>query len=125
ADDDTVRAALNRFADEHPDNDTIVDLARVPLDETTAFVAEHDIVSLVDDPCVIQEMPEFARGVAVAYCDSPGPLEKATVPLAVAGARSSRFGLPTFYCIAPTPAGWSAERVESFYREYNNHMMRN
>ena len=47
--------------------------------------------SLVDDPCVIQEMPEFARGVAVAYCDSPGPLETADVP--------------TFYCIAPTPAG--------------------
>ena len=42
--------------------------------------------------CVIQEMPEFARGVAVAYCDSPGPLETADVP--------------TFYCIAPTPADW-------------------
>ena len=41
------------------------------------FVREHDLVSLVDDPCVIQEMPEFARGVAVAYCDSPGPLETA------------------------------------------------
>ena len=111
ADDDTVRVALNRLADEHPDNDTIVDLARVTLDETTAFVAEHDIVSLVDDPCVIQEMPEFARGVAVAYCDSPGPLETAYVP--------------TFYCIAPTPTDWPPERVESFYREYNNHMVRN
>ena len=33
--------------------------------------------------------------------------------------------MPTFYCIAPTPADWSAERVESFYREYNNHMIRN
>ena len=111
ADDDTVRAALNRLADEHPDNGTIVDLARVTLDETTSFVAEHGIVSLVDDPCVIQEMPEFARGVAVAYCDSPGPLETASVP--------------TFYCIAPTPAEWTPQRVESFYREYNNHMVRN
>ena len=65
------------------------------------------MVSGVDDPCVIQTMPEFARGVAVAYCDAPGPLERASVP--------------TFYCIAPTPAGWPAERVESFYREYNDH----
>ena len=78
--------------------------------ETTDFVRDHQIVSLVDDACVIQEMPEFARGVAVAYCDSPGPLEAAAVP--------------TFYCIAPTPADWSPERVESFYREYNNHMVR-
>jgi len=109
-DDDTVRLALGRLADEHPDDDSIVELARLTLDETTAFVRDNDLVSLVDDPCVIQAMPEFARGVAVAYCDPPGPLEQAE--------------LPTFYCIAPTPAGWSAERVESFYREYNNHMVR-
>jgi uncharacterized protein (DUF885 family) len=56
-------------------------------------------------------MPEFARGVAVAYCDPPGLLETADVP--------------TFYCIAPTPSRWSPQRVESFYREYNTHMIRN
>jgi uncharacterized protein (DUF885 family) len=111
ADDDTVRAALNRLSAEHPDNATIVAMARRTLDEATDFVREHELVSLVDDPLVVQVMPEFARGVAVAYCDSPGVLETATVP--------------TFYCIAPTPAGWSPERVESFYREYNTHMIRN
>jgi uncharacterized protein (DUF885 family) len=111
ADDDTVRKALNQLAENHPDNGTIVDLARVAMDETTSFVTAHDLVSLVDDPCEILEMPEFDRGVAVAYCDSPGALEPA--------------GLPTYYCIAPTPADWSAERVESFYREYNDHMVRN
>jgi uncharacterized protein (DUF885 family) len=111
ADADLIRTALNRLADEHPGDDTIVELARHTLSETTAFVHDHALGSLVDDPCVIQEMPEFARGIAVAYCDSPGPLEPAQVP--------------TFYCIAPTPAGWSPQRVESFYREYNNHMVRN
>ncbi|TDB72714.1 DUF885 domain-containing protein [Micromonospora sp. KC723] len=111
ADDETVRRALDLLAAEHPDDHTIVDLASVTLDEATDFVRAHDLVTLVDDPCVIQEMPEFARGVAVAYCDSPGPLETAD--------------LPTFYCIAPTPAGWPAHRVESFYREYNDHMIRN
>ncbi|GAA4689191.1 DUF885 domain-containing protein [Phytohabitans rumicis] len=111
ASDDTVRRALAHLAAEHPDNETIVDLAKVTLDETTEFVRAHDLVTLVDDPCEIRQMPEFARGVAVAYCDSPGPLETADVP--------------TFYCIAPTPADWPAERVESFYREYNAHMIRN
>jgi phage tail protein X len=111
ATDETVRTALDRLADERPDNTSIVDLAKVALDEATTFVREHDLVGLIDDPCVIMEMPEFARGVAVAYCDPPGPLETADVP--------------TFYCIAPTPADWSAQRVESFYREYNNHMLRN
>jgi hypothetical protein len=109
-DDRTVRAALDRLGDDHPDNGSIVDLARLTLRETTDFVAAHELVSLVDDPCVVQEMPEFARGVAVAYCEPPGPLETAAVP--------------TFYCIAPAPADWPAERVESFYREYNNYLVR-
>ncbi|MEU7958443.1 DUF885 domain-containing protein [Micromonospora humida] len=111
ADDETVRRALDLLAAERPDDHSIVDLASVTLDEAVDFVRAHDLVSLVDDPCVIQEMPEFARGVAVAYCDSPGPLEPAD--------------LPTFYCIAPTPADWPAHRVDSFYREYNDHMIRN
>ncbi|GLW31412.1 DUF885 domain-containing protein [Actinoplanes regularis] len=110
ADDETVRRALHTMAERHPDNDTIVGLAKGTLDEATEFVRDHDLVSLVDDPCVIEEMPEFARGVAVAYCDPPGPLETADVP--------------TFYCIAPAPSDWPAERVRSFYREYNNEMIR-
>lgn len=110
-DDSTVTTALDRLASERPDDATIVALAERAYDETLAFVRDHDLVSIVDDPCVIQVMPEFARGVAVAYCDSPGPLEDGD--------------LPTFYAIAPTPADWSADRVTSFYREYNNHMVSN
>ncbi|BCJ71010.1 hypothetical protein CS0771_05540 [Catellatospora sp. IY07-71] len=111
ADDATVRRALDMIAAEHPDDATIVSLAHHALEETTAFVREHDLVTLIDDPLVIEEMPEFSRGVAIAYCDPPGALETAAVP--------------TFYCIAPTPAGWPAQRVESFYREYNDHAVRN
>jgi hypothetical protein len=111
ATDETVRAALDRLAAQHPDNASILDLAKVAMGEATDFVRDHDLLTLVDDPCVIEEMPEFARGVSVAYCDPPGPLETADVP--------------TFYCIAPAPADWPAERVESFFREYNDHMLRN
>ncbi|MEV6924670.1 DUF885 domain-containing protein [Dactylosporangium sp. NPDC051485] len=105
-----AREALAMAAQDAPDNDTIVELAKVSLEEATAFVRRHDLVSLIDDPLVIMEMPEFARGVAVAYCDPPGLLEKAE--------------LPTFFCISPTPSDWPQERVESFYREYNSHMVR-
>ena len=89
-----------------------MDLARVTLAEATAFVDQFELVSLVDDPCVILEMPEFARGVAVAYCDSPGPLETGRradvlLHLADAGGLVGRSG------------------SDSFYREYNDHMLRN
>ncbi|MFI7023320.1 DUF885 domain-containing protein [Micromonospora sp. NPDC049900] len=111
ADDETVRRALDLLAAEHPDDHTIVDLASITMDEASDVVRAYDLVSVPDDPCVIQVMPQFARGVAVAYCDAPGGLETAD--------------LPTFYCIAPTPTDWPAHRVESFYREYNDHMIRN
>jgi hypothetical protein len=110
ATDETVRKALGMLAAQHPDDASIVDLAKITMTEATEFVREHDVMTLIDDPCVIEEMPEFARGVAVAYCDPPGPLETTDVP--------------TFYCISPTPADWTPERVESFYREYNDHMIR-
>jgi uncharacterized protein (DUF885 family) len=110
-DDDTVRRALADCADRRPDNATIVGRATDALTDTTEFVRQFELVSLVDDPCVVKEMPEYARGVAVAYCDPPGMLETANVP--------------TFYCISPTPADWSSERVESFYREYNDDLVRN
>jgi hypothetical protein len=110
-DDETVRAALALVATERPSNATIVGLAEEVLSDARSVVAEHDLVTLLDDPLVVQEMPEFARGSAVAYCDSVGPLETASVP--------------TFFAIAPTPGDWSSERVDSFFREYNNHMVRN
>ncbi|MEU6020402.1 DUF885 domain-containing protein [Micromonospora sp. NPDC047134] len=111
ADDQAVRRALDLLAAEHPDDQTIVDLASITMDEASDFVRAHDLVTVPEDPCVIQVMPEFARGVAVAYCDAPGALETAD--------------LPTFYCIAPAPADWPAHQVDSFYREYNDHMIRN
>ena len=37
---------------------------RMTMAEATDFVRDHDLMTLLDDPCVIEEMPEFARGVA-------------------------------------------------------------
>jgi hypothetical protein len=72
------------------------------MDETTAFVREHELVSLVDDPCVIQEMPEFRAGRAVAYWTRPGRWRRPRCPRSTASRR---------------PVRWTRERVESFYRE--------
>jgi uncharacterized protein (DUF885 family) len=106
-----VREVLDALAADAPDDDSIVALAEQTLTETTKFVAAHDLVTIHDDPVEIVVMPEIHRGVAVAYCDPPGPLETAS--------------LPTFYAISPTPADWSPDRVASFFREYNVHMVRN
>ncbi len=106
-----VRQVLGRLGDDAPDDQTILGFCRDALIAQTAFVRDARIVTVYDDPIEIIEMPEIDRGVGVAYCDSPGPLE--TAPL------------PAFIAISPTPADWTAERVASFYREYNRHMVHN
>jgi uncharacterized protein (DUF885 family) len=109
--DPVVRQVLDQLAADAPDNQTILAFGRQALAAQTAFVAEHQLVTLFDDPVEVIEMPEIDQGVAVAYCDPPGPLEPAP--------------MPTFVAVSPTPAGWSADRVASFYREYNRHMVHN
>ena len=105
-----TKAVLNKLAEEHPNDITVVGYGQKVLTETTNFVKEHDLVTVPATPIDIIVMPEFKRGPAIAYCDSPGPLED---------------NGKTFYAIAPPPNDWPKERRDSFYREYNNYMMRN
>ena len=103
-----VMEVLDRLADSHSDNETIVERARHHLQQVTRFAREQELVTVPGEPINIIVMPEFQRGVAVAYCDSPGPLEAQG---------------ETFYAISPTPADWPADRVKSFFREYNDYML--
>ena len=66
-----IRAALEVVYKDLPGRNDIVDVAKGQLDATTAFVREHNIVEVPDDPIEIIIMPEFQRGISVAYCDSP------------------------------------------------------
>ncbi|PYU00096.1 MAG: DUF885 domain-containing protein [Acidobacteria bacterium] len=102
-------AVLGKLAEQHPDDATVVDYAKKIVTEATDFVKQHDLVTVPDVPLDVIAMPEFKRGVAIAYCDAPGPLDK-----------TGR----TFFAVAPTPKDWSKERRESFFREYNNYMIR-
>ena len=103
-----LEAALELAYAERPARDEVVDFARQTLAQATAFTREKNLVSVPDDPVKVILMPEFQRGVAVAYCDSPGPLDK---------------GLDTFYAVSPIPEEWTDEQVDSFLREYNDRMI--
>ncbi|MCW2932979.1 MAG: hypothetical protein JWM19_3941, partial [Actinomycetia bacterium] len=72
---DSPREVLRRLAADAPDGDTILRFCEQALAAQTAFVREHDLISLYEDPVEVIAMPEIDRGVAVAYCDPPGPLE--------------------------------------------------
>jgi uncharacterized protein (DUF885 family) len=103
-----VKRVLARLADERPTSESIVRDATRMLGEATEFVRKNDLVRIPPEPCRVIEMPEYRRGVSIAYCDASGPLEPKQ---------------ETVFAIAPTPKDWSAERSLSFYKEYNSAML--
>ena len=106
---DVTAAVLNRLAQEHQDDGTVVGYAQKVVTEATDFVKQHNLVSVPAVPLEVIAMPEFKRGVAIAYCDSAGPLEK---------------NPKTFFAVSPTPKDWTKEKKESFFRENNNYFVR-
>jgi uncharacterized protein (DUF885 family) len=103
-----IEAALELAYREHPSREGVVDAAKAALAQATQFVRDKNLVTVPNDPVKIILMPEFQRGVAVAYADSPGPLDK---------------GLDTYFAISPIPDDWTKEQTESFLREYNSRMI--
>ena len=105
-----IRAALEEAYRDIPDKDGIIDFARSSIKIAEEFVKKAEILTLPPDPVEIIVMPEFRRGVTLAYCDSPGPLET---------------GLKTFYAVSPLPEEWTDDQVHSYLREYNMRSVHN
>ncbi|MBO9713590.1 DUF885 domain-containing protein [Sphingomonas sp.] len=103
-----IEAALELSYAKRPARAELMDKARATLAQATDFVRAKGLITLPDAPVKIITMPVFQQGNAVAYCDSPGPLERQ---------------LDTFYAISPIPADWSDEQATSFLREYNDYMI--
>ncbi len=100
-----IEAALALAYADHPTRDQVVPVAKAALAQATDFVRTKDLITLPDAPVQVILMPEFQQGVAVAYCDPPGPLEK---------------NLSTFFTVSPIPKDWTDQQAESFLREYNS-----
>ncbi len=105
-----IRACLELACAELPNPDRIVEEVTGALERTTAFVRQKDLVTIPPDPLEVILMPEFRRGVSLAYCDSPGVLDT---------------GQKTFYAVAPPPKDWTQQQVRSFLREYNIRSLHN
>ena len=103
-----VRRVLDHLAKQTPTSQSILGDSRTWLEKATGFVRSKDLVRVPDEPLKVVEMPEYRRGIGVAYCDSSGPLEPKP---------------ETFFAISPPPSDWPPARVQSFFREYNESML--
>jgi uncharacterized protein (DUF885 family) len=105
-----IKKALELAYADRPKRTGVLDAARASLVDATKFVRDRNIVTVPAEPLKIITMPEFQQGVALAYCDSPGPLERS---------------LATFYAVSPIPESWTRAQVDSFLREYNTRSIHN
>jgi hypothetical protein len=103
-----IKKVLDKLAENRPNSDNIVEVIEDCLRECDEFVRDHNLITHPGKPIEVIVMPEFQRGVAIGYCDSPGPLEAEG---------------KTFYAISPPPDNWDEAQVESYFREYNNYML--
>ncbi len=103
-----IESALALTYANRPARDGVIAAASRAVSDATEFVRSRALVTLPDSPVQVIEMPKFRQGVAVAYCDSPGPLEPQ---------------LGTFFAVSPIPAAWTGAQTDSFLREYNSEMI--
>jgi uncharacterized protein (DUF885 family) len=103
-----IEAALELSYQHRPQREAVIPTAEAALARATAFVRSAGLVSVPESPLKIIAMPKFQQGVAIAYCDSPGPLDR---------------NLGTFYAVSPIPTEWSEAQATSFLREYNDYMI--
>ncbi len=103
-----IEAALDLTYAQRPSRDGLEAAAKATLASASDFVRKRGLVTMPTAPVRIITMPKFQQGNAVAYCDSPGPLDK---------------GQDTFFAISPIPDDWGDAQATSFLREYNNYMI--
>ncbi|MEG3083712.1 DUF885 domain-containing protein [Sphingomonas sp. PB2P12] len=103
-----IQLALELTYAKRPARDGMIAASTKALAEATAFVRAKGLIGMPDGPVAIITMPKFQQGVAVAYCDSPGPLEK---------------NLGTFFAVSPVPDDWTEAQATSFLSEYNDYMI--
>ena len=103
-----IKAVLDKLAEQQANDETVVPRSKELVKLATEFVRAKNFVTVPDAPLKVIVLPEFQRGVAIAYCQPPGALEP---------------GGETFFAVSPTPKDWTEARRASFFREYNDYML--
>jgi uncharacterized protein (DUF885 family) len=100
------------LAEDHPSPDEVLATARAYVDETRAFVAAKDLVSVPEPAvCRVEETPPYGRAWTTASMSPPGPFDTTTSD-----------GVYFVTLVDPT---WSPRQQEEWLRALNRPMLRN
>ncbi len=103
-----IKKVIDAISVKHTKPELFQQTIEKQLPELTAFVKEKNLVYMdPSKPLQVRKEPEYMAGVAGASMSSPGPYEK---------------GVSAWYNVG-TLNGWSAEKAESYLREYNDYVL--
>jgi uncharacterized protein (DUF885 family) len=105
ADDRIVRTVISAISRDHHQAADLVAFCRESYRGIVGFCRAKDLITVPDEPLVIDWTPPFLREFAGAMLDAPGPLDH---------------GQKAFYFVTPPPDEWTAEQVESYLAEEND-----
>jgi uncharacterized protein (DUF885 family) len=105
---DKIGRLIDKMSEQHVSREEFFGEIERQIPELAEWVTKHGLMTLdPDKPLRVRKTPAHQRGVAIAGIDAPGPYD----PTA-----------PTYYNVMPLEE-ISAERAESFLREYNRWML--
>lgn len=104
-----TRSLLDRIVADHPDADGLVEFCRAEKTRLQAFLVQHDLLDVPDEPLEVIDTPTYLRSFAGAMLLPSGPLDT---------------GVKSYFAITPPDDDWSPERQESYLRENNSRLLR-
>ena len=103
-----IKMLIDKISEQHCQRDSFMATIEKQLPELTAYINAHGLIDLDSTkPLKVRKTPEYAAGVAGAGINAPGPYDKDAV---------------TYYNVTPLTA-YSAEKAESYLREYNTYVL--
>ena len=105
---DVIRKVIDAISLKHTTPEAFQETIEKQIPQLTAFVKEKNLVYMdPGKPLKVRKEPTYMAGVAGASMSSPGPYEK---------------NVSAYYNVG-SMAGWSAEKSESYLREYNEYAL--
>ena len=103
-----IRQLIDKLSEKHCNSDSFMSTIEHQMPELVAFINEKKLITLdPSKPLKVRKTPEYMAGVAGASINNPGPYDKDG---------------NTYYNVTPL-TGYTAEKAESYLREYNDYVL--
>ena len=103
-----IKTVINKISLQHATPANFQSAIEKQIPELVAFVKEKDLLYIdPTKPLVVRKEPSYMAGVAGASISAPGPYDK---------------DANTYYNVGSL-SGWSAQKSESYLREYNDYVL--